>query len=83
MQLQVREGQGALLETWLENGSVDLAILFRNSPTPKNGDEYLVEVATYLVGASFESQWVECGWFGGSSAGVSPAKRTLEAHRSR
>jgi DNA-binding transcriptional LysR family regulator len=51
VQLQVREGQGALLETWLENGSVDLAILFRNSPTPKNGDEYLVEAATYLVGA--------------------------------
>nr|WP_249180031.1 LysR family transcriptional regulator [Burkholderia dolosa] len=51
VQLQVREGQGALLDTWLENGSVDLAILFRNSPTPKNGDVYLVEAATYLVGA--------------------------------
>jgi DNA-binding transcriptional LysR family regulator len=49
VQLQVREGQGALLETWLENGNVDLAILFRNSPTPRNGDEYLVEAATYLV----------------------------------
>ncbi|WP_260843828.1 LysR family transcriptional regulator [Robbsia andropogonis] len=52
VQLRVREGQGALLETWLENGNVDLAILFRHSSTPKNGDEYLVETATYLVGAA-------------------------------
>jgi DNA-binding transcriptional LysR family regulator len=52
VQLSVREGQGAQLETWLENGSVDLAILFRHSPTPKNGDIYLVETATYLVSAA-------------------------------
>lgn len=52
VQLRVREGQGALLETWLENGSVDLALLFRHSPTPRNGDEYLVETATYLVSAA-------------------------------
>ncbi len=52
VQLSVREGQGAQLETWLENGSVDLAILFRHSPTPKNGDIYLVETATYLVAAA-------------------------------
>ena len=51
VQLKVREGQGAQLETWLENGSVDLAILFRHSPTPKNGDIYLIETPTYLVGA--------------------------------
>ncbi|WP_026355106.1 LysR family transcriptional regulator [Massilia niastensis] len=50
VQLRVREGQGAQLETWLENGSVDLAILFRHSPTPKDGDIYLNETATYLVG---------------------------------
>lgn len=50
VQLRVREGQGAQLETWLENGSVDLAILFRHSPTPKDGDIYLTETATYLVG---------------------------------
>jgi LysR family transcriptional regulator, nitrogen assimilation regulatory protein len=30
--LAVREGQGAQLDTWLEEGSVDLAILFRVSP---------------------------------------------------
>jgi DNA-binding transcriptional LysR family regulator len=52
IQLAVREGQGAQLETWLEDGSVDLAILYRTSPTPKNGDAYLVETATYLVGAA-------------------------------
>lgn len=51
VQLRVREGQGAQLETWLENGSVDLAILFRHSPTPKDGDIYLAETATYLVSA--------------------------------
>jgi DNA-binding transcriptional LysR family regulator len=52
IQLAVREGQGAQLETWLEDGSVDLALLYRTSPTPKNGDTYLVETATYLVGAA-------------------------------
>jgi LysR family nitrogen assimilation transcriptional regulator len=51
IQLSVREGQGAELETWLEEGSVDLAILYRTSPTPKNGDSYLVETSTYLVSA--------------------------------
>jgi DNA-binding transcriptional LysR family regulator len=52
VQLRVREGQGAQLESWLENGSVDLAILFRHSCTPRNGDVYLVETATYLVSAA-------------------------------
>ena len=51
VQLAVREGQGAQLETWLEDGSVDLAILFRSSPSPRNSDTYLVETPTYLVGA--------------------------------
>jgi LysR family transcriptional regulator, nitrogen assimilation regulatory protein len=51
VQIAVREGQGAQLETWLEEGSVDLAILFRTSPTPKNGDTYLFEAPTYLVSA--------------------------------
>jgi LysR family nitrogen assimilation transcriptional regulator len=51
VQLAVREGQGAQLETWLEDGSVDLAVLFRSSPSPKNGDTYLVETPTYLIGA--------------------------------
>ena len=52
IQLMVREGQGAQLETWLEDGSVDLALLFRTSPSPKNGDTYLVKTSTYLVGAA-------------------------------
>ena len=51
VQLSVREGQGAQLETWLEDGSLDLAILFRHSATPKNGDVNLVETQTYLVSA--------------------------------
>lgn len=51
VRLIVREGQGAMLETWLENGSVDLAILFRYGSTARNGDVYLLEKPTYLVGA--------------------------------
>ena len=35
VQLSVREGQGAQLETWLENGSLDLAILFRHTDIPE------------------------------------------------
>src|ERR1700736_5900342 len=46
VQLSVAEWQGAQLETWLEDGSIDLAILFRQSSTPKNGDVYLVETET-------------------------------------
>jgi DNA-binding transcriptional LysR family regulator len=52
VQLSVREGQGAQLETWLDDGNLDLAILFRHSSTPKNGDVYLVETSTYLVSAA-------------------------------
>jgi LysR family transcriptional regulator, nitrogen assimilation regulatory protein len=52
IQLAVREGQGSQLETWLEDGSVDLAILYRTSPSPMNGDTYLVETSTYLVSAA-------------------------------
>jgi LysR family nitrogen assimilation transcriptional regulator len=52
IQLAVREGQGNQLETWLEEGSVDLAILYRTNPLPKNGDTYLAETSTYLVSAA-------------------------------
>jgi LysR family nitrogen assimilation transcriptional regulator len=51
VQLSVREGQGAQVETWLEDGSVDLGILYRTSRSPMNGDTYLVDTSTYLVGA--------------------------------
>ena len=46
------EDFGAQLETWLEDGSVDLAILYRTSSAPKNADTYLVETSTYLVSAA-------------------------------
>src|ERR1700758_5882767 len=52
IRLAVREGQGAQLETWLEDGSVDLAILYRTSGSPRDGDTYLVETSTYLVSAA-------------------------------
>ena len=52
IELTVREGQGAQLETWLEDGSVDLAFLYRTSQSPKSGDTYLVETSTYLVSAA-------------------------------
>jgi LysR family nitrogen assimilation transcriptional regulator len=52
IQLAVREGQGAQLETWLEDGTVDLAILYRTSETPRDGDTYLATTATYLVSAA-------------------------------
>jgi DNA-binding transcriptional LysR family regulator len=55
IQLAVREGQGSQLETWLEDGSVDLAILYRASPSPRGGDTYLVETSTYLVSAVGDS----------------------------
>jgi len=51
VQLAVHEGQGAQLDTWLDDGSVDIAILFRVSPVPRNGDIYLFDAPTYLVGA--------------------------------
>ena len=51
VQIAVREGQGAQLETWLEEGSVDLAILFRIGSIARNGDAYLFEAPTYLVSA--------------------------------
>ncbi len=52
IELSVREGQGSQLESWIEDGSVDLAILYRTSETPKRGDIYLVETSTYLVSAA-------------------------------
>ncbi|MES2263657.1 MAG: LysR family transcriptional regulator [Pseudomonadota bacterium] len=52
VKLVVREGQGAQLDTWLDNGGVDLALLYRHSAQPANGDIYLIETQTYLVGAA-------------------------------
>ena len=50
VQLSVREGQGAQLETWLEDGSLDIAVLYRFSPQPRQGDVYLAEAPTWVVG---------------------------------
>lgn len=49
--LIVREGQGAQLETWLNDGSVDLAFLLRSNATPRDDELKLVDIGTYLVGA--------------------------------
>lgn len=49
IRLQVREGQGAQLETWLDEGSVDLAILYRQADTSADGDIPLLQTPTYLV----------------------------------
>lgn len=50
IQLEVREAQGNQLENWLEEGRVDLALLFRHSIDDKGGDIYLRDTATFLVG---------------------------------
>ncbi len=49
--LSVREGQGAQLDMWLEDGSIDLAVLYRHTESPKSGDVYLAQTHTYLIGA--------------------------------
>lgn len=51
VQLAVREGQGAQLETLLEAGDVDLALLYRHGATPQHGDIYLARAPTLLVSA--------------------------------
>lgn len=49
--LAVRDGQGAQLERWLDDGSLDLAILLR-SGRPETVDALvLAETQTYVVGA--------------------------------
>lgn len=50
IQLEVREAQGNQLENWLEEGRVDLALLFRHAVDHKSGDLYLRDTATFLVG---------------------------------
>jgi DNA-binding transcriptional LysR family regulator len=48
VQLRVREGQGAQLETWLDEGSLDLALLYRmGAATAGQG---FATSETYLVG---------------------------------
>lgn len=50
VQLSVREGQGAQLETWLDDGSLDLALLFRHGQPNGSDALSLAEAETFLVG---------------------------------
>lgn len=49
VKLVVREGQGSQLESWLENGLVDLALVFRHGTQPRDGEAWLIKTDTYLV----------------------------------
>lgn len=49
IRLSVMEGQGAQLEHWLQEGRIDLALLFRHQLTPLPGDECLSQFPTWLV----------------------------------
>lgn len=50
VQLHVREGLGASLEHWLDDGIVDLAILYRFDTQPRSGDIILKRSDTFLIG---------------------------------
>jgi LysR family transcriptional regulator, nitrogen assimilation regulatory protein len=50
LQLSVREGQGAQLETWLDDGSLDLALLFRHGQPNGSDALSLAEAETFLIG---------------------------------
>ncbi|MES2361996.1 MAG: LysR family transcriptional regulator [Pseudomonadota bacterium] len=52
VKLVVREGQGSQLESWLENGLVDLALVFRHGTQPRDGEVWLIKTDTYLVGSA-------------------------------
>jgi len=50
LKLVVREGQGAQLESWLADGSADLALLCRHGSQDRDGEKHLLRAHTYLVG---------------------------------
>lgn len=52
VRLVVREGQGSQLESWLENGLVDLALVFRHGAQPREGETWLIRTDTFLVGGA-------------------------------
>jgi len=52
IKLVVREGQGSQLDSWLENGQVDLALVFRHGTQPREGETWLIKTETYLVGSA-------------------------------
>ncbi len=49
IRLNLREGQGGELDTLLDSGSVDMAILFRYRKVASNGEKHLATAHTYLV----------------------------------
>lgn len=51
IQLRIREGQGAQLENWLDEGSLDLAILLRNGEADARNALASAQTDTYLVAA--------------------------------
>lgn len=51
IRLSVLEGQGAQLESWLDEGRIDLALLFRHQSPPQAGDHLLACSSTYVVAA--------------------------------
>lgn len=52
VKLVVREGQGSQLESWLENGQVDFALVFRYDSQPRESETWLIKTDTYLVGCA-------------------------------
>ncbi|MFT4021575.1 MAG: LysR family transcriptional regulator [Acinetobacter sp.] len=50
IELSVREGQGILVDQWLEEGSIDLGLLYRFNPTAHVLDDYLRRSVTYVIG---------------------------------
>lgn len=49
IRLSVREGMGAEVDAWIDNGRVDLAIVFRNARVAGNDEKCLATINTYLV----------------------------------
>ena len=49
IRLNIREGQGGELDTLLDSGSVDMAILFRYDKPRGDGETLLATANTYLV----------------------------------
>lgn len=51
IQLRIREGQGAQLENWLDEGSLDMAILLRSGESDARNALSSAQTDTYLVAA--------------------------------
>ena len=49
VKLVVREGQGSQLDSWLESGLVDMALVFRHGAQPREGETWLIRTDTFLV----------------------------------